>query len=283
MIRPKLFLDTNICIDVAAGKIDPVEWNRVRKHIGSTYRYCISFVTRKELISKLARGSEGYFERNKEPLRVLFRPGKPRFLPYPSVFAIRTVLVNYTISRPGDTPLKEEKEAEAALKVILQGKSKMHLKTGVQMAGRRTRQWVFDLDGFDIHENRPQREHAELLQGIREGRINKPEPMAWATWILHQHGLTPYTDDCNKLAASLDAAFRFSASLGRVANDKGYDFTAHSSDWGDTLQLFYLCDPTMHFLTQDSDFRNRTQGSPQRDRILLYREFIRSLPSGNNP
>src|SRR5208337_3521001 len=61
MDRQKLFLDTNICIGVANGIIDPEEWRRVKKQIGSTFRYYISFITRKELLSKMARGSDEYF------------------------------------------------------------------------------------------------------------------------------------------------------------------------------------------------------------------------------
>ena len=45
MVRPKIILDTNLCISVANGNIDPKEWQRVQKYINSHYRYYISFVT----------------------------------------------------------------------------------------------------------------------------------------------------------------------------------------------------------------------------------------------
>jgi hypothetical protein len=137
--------------------------------------------------------------------------------------------------------------------------------------------WTFDLDHFDIHENRPQIEHAELLQGIRDGRIEMPRPNSWAAWILHQFSLKPYKDDCKLLASSLDAAFRFGLALSEMAKNKSYDFTAHASDWGDVLQLYYLCDEAMHMLTLDADFRNRTKGSVQRSRILLYSDFVKKM------
>src|SRR5437016_11681334 len=92
MVRPKIFLDTDVCINAASGKIDTAEWRRVQNHIATHYRYCVSFITLKELFIKLARGSAAYFERNKEPLRVLYQPARRQFLPYPSVFALRTVL-----------------------------------------------------------------------------------------------------------------------------------------------------------------------------------------------
>ena len=98
-MRPRPFLDTNICIHVANGNIAPAEWRRVQSRINSGYRYCISFIALKELFSKLARGSEAYFERNKGALKVLDAPSKKTFLPYPSLFALRTVLRNETAAR----------------------------------------------------------------------------------------------------------------------------------------------------------------------------------------
>src|ERR1022692_2385856 len=139
MVRPKLFLDTNICINVANRTIDPDEWSRVHKQIGSKFRYCISFITRKELLSKLARGADKYFQQNKEPLRVLFRPSKRRFLPYPSVFAIRTILGKNDVARESDSGLTEEEEAEASFKAVLDAPSKATLKSGIKVRHRKRR------------------------------------------------------------------------------------------------------------------------------------------------
>jgi predicted nucleic acid-binding protein len=276
MVRPKLFFDTDVCINAASGKIDPAEWRRVQKHIGTHYRYCISFITLKELLGKLARGSDAYFERNKEPLRVLCQPARRQFLPYPSVFALRTVLGIRSAARIHDSGLTEEVWAEKVARAVLDAPSKARLKDGIKVPNRKLT-LSFDLDHFDRHENAPQNEHAKLLQGIREGKTDPPVPRNWAAWILKQHGPTPYTDDCEKLAVALDAAYCFTRSLSKMANDKGYDFKTHASDWGDSLQLFYLCDESMHFLTMDGDFRNRTKNSLQSSRILTYRDFVTSI------
>lgn len=277
IIRPKLFLDTNICINVANGKIDADEWRRVQKHISINYRYCISLITLKELLSKLARGADDYFEANKKPLRVLYAPAKPRFLVYPSVFALRTILGINSVARTDTNGPPEEEWARNVLRTVVDAPSKMQLKHGVPVRNRKLRMRTFDLDHFDAHENEPQNEHADLLQGLREGRIDMPQPGKWAAWILHQHGLTPYMNGCEKLSIALDAAYRFSCSLSKMAKDRGYDFRTHASDWGDSTQLFYLCDEAMHFLTCGGDFRHRTKGSSQSSRILLYPEFTDSI------
>src|SRR5215813_3892736 len=56
VVRPKLFLDTNIFINAANGNIAPGEWNRVRKYIRKKFRHHISFITLKELFSKVVKG-----------------------------------------------------------------------------------------------------------------------------------------------------------------------------------------------------------------------------------
>jgi hypothetical protein len=277
IVRPRIFLDTNICINVANRKIDPQEWALVQKQISKRYRYCVSLITLKELFCKLARGSEAYFGRNKGPLRVLDVPAKKTFLPYPSVFALRTVLRFTAAARIDGSGLAEEEWSRTVLRAVLDAPSKHQLKSGIPIRNQKGMLQTFDLDHFDTHENQPQEEHAELLQGIRDGKVDMPDPRKTAAWTLHYHGYEPYTADCDKLASGLDAAFRFSSTLGKLAKDKGYDFRGHQSDWGDTLQLFYLCDESMHFLTCDGDFRHRTKNSPQAPRILIYSDFVRTL------
>ena len=169
IVRPRIFLDTNICINVANGSIDPDEWRRVKRRITTNYRYCISVITLKELFSKLARGSDAYFDQNKGPLRVLDTPAKKTFLPYPHVFALRTVLRIMSAARNDCSGLAEEEWARTVLRAVLDAPSKRHLKHGIPIRNRKHRMQTFDLDHFDAHENQPQHEHVQLLQGVREG------------------------------------------------------------------------------------------------------------------
>ena len=43
------------------------------------------------------------------------------------------------------------------------------------------------------------------------------------------------------------------------------------------MQLYYLCDESMHFLTCEKRFIDYTKGSSQQSRILLYKDFVQSL------
>lgn len=144
----------------------------MRKHIGAKFRYQISFTTIKELFGKLARCADEYFQQNKEPLRVLYGPGKRYFLPYPSVFALRTVLGFHEVTRKCATlDLRDEQLNEFLVKAVFDAPSKAQLKAGIPIRNSiKPKIRFFDLDDFDNHENRPQNEHADILQGIREGR-----------------------------------------------------------------------------------------------------------------
>ena len=270
-MRPKLFIDTNICINVANGTIPQAEWQRVRQHIEVHYSYQISAITLKEVLAKISRGEDAYFEENKKSLRVLYDARQQAFLPYPAVFALRTVLGLKSVARR--SPIPEEELYEAVCKALLQASSKAQLKDGVPYPNRSGQLFSFDIDHFDLHENKPQIEHLDQLQGMRDGRIRMPDPMKLAEYTMEDCGQTPDAECCRKLANALDAANVFSRNLGKLSKSKDAHLGNRESDWGDIMQLYYLCDESMHFLTCDEKCRNQTHGSPQQGRILLYKDL----------
>jgi len=276
-MRPQLFLDTNVCINVANGNVPADEWQWVQKHIAACYDYSISFITMKELFGRLARCKAEFFLQNKEPLHVLLAPGS-RFLPHPSIFALRTVLGLQELSRKSEfVNLRDEELSERVLAAVLAAPSKAQLKAGIPIPNQPGQLQSFDLDHFDQHETQPQIEFADILQGIREDRTDMPKPLTWVANLLNDHGFTPLTDQCEKLSVALDAAYRFSCTLSKLSKDTDYDFHRHQTNWGDALQLFYLCDESMHFLTFDGKCRTQANPSSQTSRILVYPEFVRSL------
>jgi len=281
MVRPKIYFDTNICIDLANGNngnIDPNEWNRVRRYIREKYRYCISFITVKELFAALARGSEEFFSTNKQPLEILYGCGKREFLPYPFAFALQTVL------QVRHEDLHSEPKDGARLKkmveVVLDASTKDTLERGIPDRRRRGKFLTFDLDDFDSVENGPQKEFAKILEGIRDGTIDAPDPRKWSAWLLAQYKMTPYSEQCDALSRSLDAAYQHTVFLAALAKNRNYNFAKQESHWGDVAQLFYLCDERMHFLTSDTEFLSAAKGSTQSSRILLYRDFVQRIPTG---
>jgi len=274
-IRPKLFLDTSVCINVASEKIPCDEWRRVRQHVEANFSYQISFITLKELFAKVSRGKDDYFEENKKSLRVLCEFPQPGFLPYPPVFALRTVL-GLPVARRSRLPFPEEERHETILKAVLQCSGKAQLKAGMPCPGRPWGVLSFDLDHFDRHENKAQAEHLSLLQRVRAGSVEMSSGTELASFLLRDCGQAHDTESCNKLANALEAAYKFSDNLSKMSNNnKEANLEKRETDWGDIMQLYYLCDESMHFLTYDKKCRNQVQSRMQQSRILLYRDLAR--------
>jgi hypothetical protein len=273
--RPKLFLDTNVCINAANEVISPREWRKVRQHIGAHYTYQISFVTVKELLGKVSRGDEEHFCENRKPLRVLCDFPRREFLPYPPIFALRTVLGLKTVARRSALP--EEELSETVCKAVLDASGKTELMKGVPYPDRPGGRLKFNLDDFDSHENRPQEKHLNLLQRMQKGSVEMSDRTELAEFLLRDCGQVPEKDSCRRLGDALDAAYVFTRNLCLLSNCKEAHLEKRANDWGDIMQLYYLCDETTHFLTFDRKCRNQTQGSTQRHRILLYKDFARSL------
>jgi predicted nucleic acid-binding protein len=274
--RPKLFLDTNICIDVASGTIAQDEWKKVRERIEEQYSYQISFITIKELLAKISRGSDEHFEKNKKALRVLCEFSRLEFLPYPAVFALRKVL-RLTVSRRSQFSASEEELYETVCRAVLQCSGKTKLKAGVPYPGKPRLLFRFDLDHFDQHENGAQTEHLRLLKGLQADSVDRSDPIELAAFLLRECGQVSDTESCTKLANALSAVHKFTRNLYELSNNKQANIEKRENDWGDLMQLYYLCDESMHFLTRDEKCWNQTRGSTQQRRILRYKEFASSL------
>jgi hypothetical protein len=120
--------------------------------------------------------------------------------------------------------------------------------------------------------------HTERLEQLRDGDLLRSAPETWATAVLGLIGIDANDKNRSKLLSVLDAAYHFDVSLWDLAKDKSYDFKDHDSDWLDSQQLYYLCDPAVVFVTKDSRIKKRSRKSAQTDRILLYSEFVGRLP-----
>src|SRR5437879_7503050 len=144
MLRPKIYFDTNICIDLANGSIDTNEWNSVHRYIRENFRYCISFITVKELFAPMARGSEEFFSKNKRALKILYDCGKREFLPYPFAFALQTILkVRHKDLHPEP---KDGSWLKNIVETVLLTTSKDALKAGIPSPRRGGKLVTFDLD-----------------------------------------------------------------------------------------------------------------------------------------
>jgi hypothetical protein len=169
-MNKRIFLDTTVCINVANGRISGDTWERAQSLIRRSYRYCISWITVKELFGKLSRGDSAHYDENKCPLRCLASgwgsPG-PLYLADPPVAAISIALPEVDV--PQRAKERDGSYLRTLVNLVLRAASKEEMRGGVLKKGSRHKGERFDLDSFDSSENEPQRIHAAICEGLRCG------------------------------------------------------------------------------------------------------------------
>lgn len=269
-MKPRLFFDTQICINVGNRSVSERRWASVWRYVTQNFQYVISPLTLCELLRGVACGTDRHFNENREAIRVLVPPHRHKcFLDFPAAFVLKAVL-----GCQQGAPSVGTQEFERWVRVVLRARSKDALEAGdVRLGASSTRSYGFD---FNLHVGQllqGEREHVEQLQELRKGNLQVPSRLAWAAGILARQGLKRSHDDCRKVAQSLDAAFHFDMSLYGRARTSNYNFEKHRTDWIDEQQLYYLTDPQVHFLTGDGRLREWTKASTQASRILDFNSF----------
>ena len=79
-------------------------------------------------------------------------------------------------------------------------------------------------------------------------------------------------DQARQLGAALEAAYVYDQALVQLMKG-GYNAEKNRNDWIDSQQLFYLCDPRVHLITDDSKIRDRCKTSDQSERVILVSEL----------
>ena len=105
--------------------------------------------------------------------------------------------------------------------------------------------------------------------------LDFPPPELWAALVAKNMKVTLSDAQCRKLGTAISAAYDYQKESFREAKAaaKNYNVTKHDGDWNDNQQLYYLCDPSMHLLTDDAGIKRKCASSPQCDRVLLFKEF----------
>lgn len=267
MLKPILFFDTQIPIDVAFGRIAPRDWRTVRSYVSTHFRYRISPLTLTELLVGIARGDEAHFLRNRTAVRELcwtsLRPDK--FLRPPDQFVLKTVFGEDN-SKLGLEPANLCRSVE----VLLRARNLKQLNSGDVLLRSPRRSFGLDLHSYEQEFSNGQRVHVDQLNELRAGHLHQASKLSWAAGLLKRLGRTPTHTECCKVAGSLDAAYQFDSWLCHLALTSDYDFSKHDSDWIDAQQLYYLsCDDT-YFVTRDQRLIKGASTSAQGNRVLSY-------------
>jgi hypothetical protein len=119
-------------------------------------------------------------------------------------------------------------------------------------------------------------DHGDLLNAVRNRTQAIPSARDWAKSLLYKLEVEITDAIADRFVNGLDAVYTYDTWL--WAQTKGnYDFSKNGSDLIDSMQLFYLSDTRVHFLTQDKKIKRRVENSNQSNRILDWDDFIRGI------
>lgn len=274
--RQKIFFDTSICIAVGRGEIPAAEWQSIWKFVTRNFDYAVSPMTLSEILVGIGQGDEAHFEANRAPLRILCPHHRTEFLRMPLHFALENVLQDRRMVEG-----REPKDFRLHARVALQARTKSLLMSGgVFLPEVKTHSHGLNLDFIVSSMNAGRNDGIDGLTKLRAGRLRRSDPVIWAQNLVGKLGKTITPEEGVRFSLRLDAAYRYEAASMDFAERGSYNFSKHGSDWIDAQQLFYLCDPVVHFLTRDSGFKRRVTGSPQRDRIIEYEDLSKRLTRG---
>ena len=274
MARHRLFLDTNICSRIAYQNLEK-EAAQVRRYIKTKYEYVVSPLTLTELLIKIGRGNEPYFEKNRKSLQVLIADqNDPVFLDFPGSHLLRHILGRPAVAKFGPA------DFNLWIKVVLQASTLADLQKGAVDIGDTDLVFGLDFGVVDAQQQEGKDDHRRILEGIRDGSRNPASPLEWAADTLAQVGQDPKPEDCAKVAAALEAAYRFDQYLWKQAKNHSYDFRKHDSDWIDRQQLFYMLDQQVVFVTDDRNILQETKKTSQGVRILAFESLLGEAQSG---
>jgi hypothetical protein len=194
--------------------------------------------------------------------------GQPRFLPFPTTFALKTTLgLTAPLTELDPADLKQ------ALTVTFRAQTRDDLFTAnVKLPDRGRRRYGIDPDLIAKPTAVGEAQHVESFERLKAGMIAFPPPEVLVTTLAEDVGCVLTMAQAHRLAASLEAAYAYDLEIARLMKG-GYNATRNRNDWIDSQRLFYLCDPTMHLITDDSRIRDRCKASEQSKRIVLVKEL----------
>lgn len=278
-MRHSIFLDTNVCSLLVREEYKSIR-PRVTHFLEERFDICISAFTYSELLRGIIDGSEEYFEINRDRLRVMAGSSSKKFLPFGLTFAVERVLG----ITPTATALTPDEWAKS-FRVAMLARSQKSLVNGT------VRIPPFDkTDGFDpdlIRDPLLEGPHHDMrrLEQIRNLKRDLPSREAWASEVAGDLEIDLSISEASLLGGALDAAYEYERTLWKHARNGTYNFANHLGDWIDQQQLYYLCDPNLYFLTDDTKIRERCIASTQAARILNLGEILKAIgatrPSSN--
>ena len=269
-LPPKVFFDTQVIIDAERGTIPHDAWFLVASYLRNAARYSISPLTAGELIYALANGDPCYFTQHQRRLRILLSPGENA-----EVFDFITYFFAQQFGLNVTRPDHLEDDFLGTIDLILEAPSKEALLQGFQRPGENSHQTArVRIDRFANEHSQTMQKYVEFMGSRKQaGKLEAP-PREWASLLLKLYGVPDGDLDPLEVAERLSAMYEFEMAVNNLMKSNKFLVSKNKSDHLDGQQLCYLCDPSVVFVTNDSDFKNRTKKSRQSSRIKSFSEIL---------
>jgi len=264
-----------VCNHVASGQIPDADWRIIRRYVKQHYKYAISPLTMIELLRRLEKGSDTYFERNRKALQVLYEIAPRTILRFPGEF-----LLNRALSATRNNPKFQPRLFDLWMRVALKAKNKQELKAGtISLGGLKAIVYELDLSSIDKQHSEGIAAHVKQLNDVRTQKRSVASRLQFAAGIFSSLGRPLKTTERQRALDALDASYSFDSWLCSMAKNQSYDFAKHHSDWVDLQQLQYLCDSNVHVLTDDKDLKRETASSKQADQVVTVKDLLLAAKS----
>jgi hypothetical protein len=272
MSRPKILLDTNVSAKLLSSS-HGFDVERIKQRIANEFDVVVSPRSLLELLRGIVDSkTDEHLQIGQRRLQILTGDQAPCVLPFGGHFALRLVL--------GVEPVVPIEVLEPTnflewITVVLAARSLSDLLNGYvrlpndpSYSYGLSRQIVIEQTDGD---NEIQR---NWLNFAKSGSDEYGTSVGWAYLIGVAHGVRLKDMQNMYLAERLSAAYEHQKTcFSKAASNPSFNPIKHDSDFGDFSQLFYLCDPLLHLLTDDAGMKKNCEASDQSKRILLLKEF----------
>jgi hypothetical protein len=270
-VRPKLFLDTNVCEHL----LNPPYADRLQGFLTAVrkrYQIFVSPETVIELLRTLQGGTGEHFAFDQKRFQVCVCGDRQRarFISLPGEFAMKHALGMDVPAKFGANHFRQ------MTKVVLKADTRTQLfETGVKIG-------KYDVT-FNNAINEEQHEegmasHRKWMEDIMTGQYQYPTPDKLGIGFAKNLSVDIDAATGAKLVEGISAYFAYQKSLFDQANSgQKLNLDKRKGDWVDSQQLVYLCDPQMHLLTGDGKIKDRAKASEQSKRIFRLSEFAREI------
>jgi hypothetical protein len=268
--KPKLLLDTNVGQKLSSAK-STFDIQGIKRKIAHEYRLVVSPETIIEILcGVIGATSDDHLRADQSKLRILVGRGIPDILYFPMDFSLRTVLgVHSTVPSFNPNHFREW------VRTVLAATGLAELMNGdVRLRNRGNKTFGLNKTEIANQQELGKIAHREWLQRAVKGSTIFPSREVWAKFV-GAHLKVELTDEQSMiLGKRLSAAYEYQKiTFETAADNPTYNVTKHDGDWVDNQQLYYLCDPTLYFLTEETEIRSKCRKSDQCDRILLLKQF----------